>query len=283
MTNDRPVDRRTLRSALALAAAAPSIRNSQPWRWTVDPRNVDLHANPRRRPPTTDAQTRDMLVSCGAALHHLRVALAASWFACEVHRMPDPADPGHLAALEMRPRPAGAVDLALAAAILRRRSDRRRFSVREVPDIFVTELIGRAEAEGASLRPVTAAGSRARLMDAICAAPDNLIYRPVHGEPDRTVLMVLATATDDALARLRAGEALSAALLSATALGLATCALSRPLDVGTSRQILVDELFDGAADPQVVLRVGWPPAGHPLPPTPRRPIDSMITWLPGNR
>jgi hypothetical protein len=96
-------------------------------------------------------------------------------------------------------------------------------------------------------------------------------------------MMVLATASDAHLARLRAGEALSAVLLRATALGLATCALSRTLEVGTSRQALEDEVFGGAEVPQLALRVGWAPAGRPVPPTPRRQVDDMVTWLPDGR
>jgi hypothetical protein len=69
-------------------------------------------------------------------------------------------------------------------------------------------------------------------------------------------------------------------LLHATELGLATCPLSQPLEVGTSRLILQDEVLGGSATPQLVLRVGWAPAGPPLPPTPRRPIDDSIERLP---
>ena len=39
------VDQRTVRSALALAARAPSIHNSQPWRWGVGPKSVHLYAD----------------------------------------------------------------------------------------------------------------------------------------------------------------------------------------------------------------------------------------------
>jgi hypothetical protein len=175
-------------------------------------------------------------MSCGAALHHLRVALAASGLASTVDRLPDPAEPDHLAAIELLPRPAAPADLALATAILRRRSDRRRFKADNVPDLLVTELIADAAAHGASLQPVMEVGARAHLVDAIRTASEDRVDQPADGEPDSSILMVLATASDAHLARLRAGEALSAVLLRATALGLATCPLSRPLEVGPSRQ-----------------------------------------------
>jgi len=55
---------------------------------------------------------------------------------------------------------------------------------------------------------------------------------------------------------------------AATELGLATCLLSEPLEVGTTRLTLRDEVLDGKVSPQLMLRVGWAPAGDPLPPTP---------------
>lgn len=323
MTRNHHIDRRTLRSALTLAAAAPSIHNSQPWHWVVGLHSVHLYADLSRWLPATDAQGRDMIMSCGAALHHVRVALAASGLASSVHRMPNPDEPDHLAVLELHPRPAGEADLDLAAAILRRRTDRRSFTDWEVPTAFVDELIGRAAAQGALLRPITAAEPRTRLVDAIRAAAEiqetngahlteqaawsggryadvdgvlaanllagngtarhdgaGLIHQATNGHQDRAVLMVLATTSDDALAQLRAGEALSAVLLHATELGLATCPLSQPLEVETSRRVVQDDVLDGAAAPQIVLRVGWAPTGAPLPPTPRRPIEETIERLP---
>ncbi len=91
--------------------------------------------------------------------------------------------------------------------------------------------------------------------------------------------MVLGTTTDDPRAQLRAGEALSAVLLHATELGLATCPLSQPLEVDWPRATIRDELLGGALFPQLVLRVGWAPAGPALPATPRRPIDETIDHI----
>ena len=75
VSSHRLVDRRTVRGALALAAAAPSVRNSQPWRWEVGRDAVHLHADLARWLPAADPMGRDLVMSCGAALHHARVAL----------------------------------------------------------------------------------------------------------------------------------------------------------------------------------------------------------------
>src|SRR6185295_13753413 len=110
-------DEKTVRSAIALAIRAPSVHNSQPWRWRVGDSSLHLYADWSRHLPATDPDGRDLVVSCGASLHHLRVALAALGWDTVVHRVPNPAEPDHLAAVELverRPRPE---DIPLAAAI----------------------------------------------------------------------------------------------------------------------------------------------------------------------
>jgi hypothetical protein len=96
-------------------------------------------------------------------------------------------------------------------------------------------------------------------------------------ESDGTVLAVLATSADTTVAQLRAGEALSAVLLTATRLGLATDPVSQPLEVPTTRDELRQVLLDGAAEPQILLRLGWAPvSATPVPRTGRRPVDETI-------
>ena len=126
-------DEPALRAALASAVRAPSIYNSQPWRWRASITDgVDLFADPDRHLIAIDLDGRDLLLSCGAALHHLVVALAGLGWSARVERLPDPENSDHLARLHpvtASPAPGTA---ALAAAIVRRRTDRRRFSARPV-------------------------------------------------------------------------------------------------------------------------------------------------------
>lgn len=93
-------DAGTMRAAIAMAIRAPSVHNTQPWRWEIGERTVHLYADWSRRVPATDPDGRDLLISCGAALHHLRVALGAEGWATTVHRVPNPARPDHLASVE---------------------------------------------------------------------------------------------------------------------------------------------------------------------------------------
>ena len=199
MTTVNHVDRRTVRSAVELATRAPSVHNSQPWRWRIGDRSVHLYADLQRWLPVTDAEGRDLLVSLGAVLHHLRVALAASGLRGTVHRFPNPDEPDHVAAVELRPRVPAETDLGLAAAIMARRSDRRCYSDWEVPSLLVTELISRAAEQGATMRPMTAGGARARIEQAVTAAAAAHAALPAYHT--ETVLWTGRVASDDGVPR----------------------------------------------------------------------------------
>ena len=76
-----------------------------------------------------------------------------------------------------------------------RRSDRRGYSDWEVPPALVGELIDRAAEQGATLRPMTAAGARARIEQAVTAAA--AAHAALPGYHTETVLWSGRTASDD--------------------------------------------------------------------------------------
>jgi len=91
-------------------------------------------------------------------------------------------------------------------------------------------------------------------------------------------LLVLASTSDDGRSQLLAGEALSATLLTATSLGLATCTLTQPLEVEHTRRLIQEELLGGTWTPQVLIRVGWlPDTLEPLRHTPRQRLDDVLS------
>ncbi|QJY48992.1 Acg family FMN-binding oxidoreductase [Pseudonocardia broussonetiae] len=152
-----------LTAAVEQALRAPSVHNTQPWRWRIGADAVELHADPDRHLPVTDPDRRDLLLSCGAVLHHLTVALAAAGAAAVVDRLPDPEDSTHLATVSVGPGPATGAELY--PAIAQRRTERRRMSHRPIPQELLAGLAARAAATGAVLLPVTGPEARARLVE----------------------------------------------------------------------------------------------------------------------
>lgn len=307
--------------AVDLAVRAPSVHNTQPWRWALRGEHIHLYADADRHLTVTDPAQRVLLMSCGAALHHMRVALGMLGWSAEVTYLPDDAEPDHLAVVAARPQSASARDIELAAAIGHRQSDRRRYSSRPVPQAYVREVSGGARRFGAAarqvpreLRPQLADAARTASLrhgadpaylhelavwsgrhgtdDGVPAAntpaprPDDEIAQRRFESPELADLatgpeaaewLVLCTIGDDRLARLRAGEAASALLLSATALGLASSLQSEPLAMPDLRAEIRHRVLSDCAYPQTMVRLGWrAPGAAPLPHTPRRPAAEVI-------
>jgi nitroreductase len=317
----------TVRAALSLALRAPSVHNSQPWRWRVGEQSLHLYAERSLRLEHADPDARELVVSCGAALNHCVVALAALGWRSVVHRLPNSAEPRHLASLELHRQTPEHTDVTLAAAIPRRRTDRRLFSAWPVAAGDVALMGARAARAGVTMRRVEAtphfraivaqavrehASDREYLQElsvwsgrhastagvpahntpaAVSSAPvpgrlfaGAALNQPAGAEPadDNAVLLALGTATDDTVARLRAGEASSLMMLTATALGLASCPVTEPLEIPSTRDAVQTDVFGASAVPQMLLRIGWAPVNaDPLPATPRRPLDEVVSWLDG--
>lgn len=143
---------RTLAGAAAAALPAPSIFNSQPWRWRISDELAELRADRARQLRAIDPDGRMLTVSCGIALHHALTALAARGAKALVERLPDPGDPDLLARLRVRgadrPDP---VAVRLSEVMAVRRTDRRPFADVEVPPEKLARLRAAAESAGAHL------------------------------------------------------------------------------------------------------------------------------------
>ena len=129
-----------IQKAVESACRAPSLHNSQPWRWVAGGDVVDLFADPQRMVTSTDSSGREAIISCGAVLDHFRAAMVAVGWDTDVDEFPNPNKLDHLASIEFAPAEyVTAAQRDRAAAISRRRTDRRPF---------------RAPKDWASLEPV---------------------------------------------------------------------------------------------------------------------------------
>src|SRR6478752_9957988 len=138
MMRDTVVRTQIIRDAVQLACRAPSLHNSQPWRWVAAGRTVELFVVPDRAPRHTDTSGREALISCGAALDHFRAAMAAAGWTANVDRFPNPNNLLHLASIDFSPiKFVTEGHRRRADAVLLRRTDRLPFA--EPPDWDLVE------------------------------------------------------------------------------------------------------------------------------------------------
>jgi len=312
---------RALREAAETALAAPSIFNTQPWRWQVSGDTLRLWADRERQLLVADPEARMLTISCGVALHHARVALAAVGHWSAVRRLPDPGDTDLLAEVRVAGghRPTDS-EVRLKEAIGLRRTDRRAFS-QGVPVEAVPALIDAAEFQRAHLRlirpdEVGSLALAAARADALQLADAGYRRELIHwthrpqwsndGVPLSTAVeripravpvrdfapfgqsvmpagpyndagaqyAVFFTDEDGPADWIRAGEALSAVLLTATSLGLGTAPISDVTELAVTREQLRRLLADIGV-PQLAVRIGRSPPGTP-PSVPRRLPDEVI-------
>ncbi len=151
---------------LGLATLAPSMHNTQPWRFRVSRADqiIELYADPSRMLKYSDPHGRAVHIACGAALLNLRLAVAVSGRQPVVTLLPDPRQPQLLAELRLAgPYRPGEADTELHAAIMARHTNRQPFSNRPVPPGVLAELVQAADSEGATLH-LPGHSERARLL-----------------------------------------------------------------------------------------------------------------------
>ena len=145
-----------LAEAAEAAGYAPSVHNTQPWRWRVTQAGLDLYAVRDRQLRMADPDGRLLTISCGTAVHHALVALAAEGWSAEVTPLPHPADPDLLARIIPVRRTAVTPEaMRLFQSVRLRHTDRRPVSDTPAsPDAI--EAINRAVlAEGLHLHLLT--------------------------------------------------------------------------------------------------------------------------------
>lgn len=180
------VDTEVISDAVELACRAPSLHNSQPWRFIVDGvdgQAVHLFLDPERAPRHTDTTGREALISCGAVLDHLRVAMAGAGWRAHVERFPNPNNPEHLASLSFSP-----MDFVTdghrrrAEAIRQRRTDRLPFATPPDWQAFLQRLTDTANSAWVRI-DVIADEFRPQLAEASRMTEELRLYdSPYHAE-----------------------------------------------------------------------------------------------------
>ena len=144
-----------VREVVGFAALAPSVHNTQPWRFVWDGRSLEVYDDPARSLPVLDPTGRERVMSCGAAVENAVLGMRGLGRHCDVELLPDPDRPELLARLSPgSEEPATVDEHALVEAIPRRYTDRGRFLAKEVAGDVIDRLRAAAEGAGAWLRAV---------------------------------------------------------------------------------------------------------------------------------
>jgi nitroreductase len=134
--------------AVELSCRAPSLHNSQPWRWLATPAGVELFTDPHRVVRSTDSSGLEAIISCGAVVDHFQTAMAAAGWNTHIDEFPNPNRLEHLASIYFTP-----LDYVAQAwrdradAISRRRSDRLPFGPPGDWESFETTLRNSLESD----------------------------------------------------------------------------------------------------------------------------------------
>lgn len=146
-----------LRFLLNYAVLAPSGHNTQPWIFRVKGDTVELYADRTRGLPVVDPEDRALVISCGAALFYLRVAMRHFGHTDEVEALPDADDPDLLARVHLGPKvEATQEDELRFGATKERHSNRGPYESRPVPQELLSALQEAAREEEAWLHLVDA-------------------------------------------------------------------------------------------------------------------------------
>jgi len=153
---------------VAAAVWAPSVQNTQPWRFTVSGQQISVYADAGRQLMVADPDGREMMISCGAALFTARLALRSLGYLPRAAVLPDPGQPLLVARLSW-PQQAARTEFEeqLFGQVRQRRTHRGGFDLVPLPPNLLASLREGAAGYGAMLRVVADDGRRAALAAAV--------------------------------------------------------------------------------------------------------------------
>ncbi|HMA47215.1 MAG TPA: nitroreductase [Frankiaceae bacterium] len=168
-----PLSAEAVEYVVAVATLAPSIHNTQPWRFVWRDGSMELYADRARQLAVADPDGRQLHLSCGAALLQARLAVRGLGRRVTVRLLPDPADPDLLARLEIGPSEPGVPtpeEWALLHAAYDRHTQRAAFEPRRLTRPLLVDLVRAVEEEGAGLHLVEWRGERVGVAQLLAGA-----------------------------------------------------------------------------------------------------------------
>lgn len=153
------------------AGRAPSVNNTQPWRFRWDGQSFDVISDLTRGLVISDPEGRELVISCGAALFNLRLALRSLGKRGAVETFPDKHDPRVLARVRVLDGPAMTdIERLWFDAVPRRHTHRGPFAGERISPALEVRLQEAAETEGAMLLYVNDPGPRRQVLHLARAA-----------------------------------------------------------------------------------------------------------------
>jgi hypothetical protein len=175
LTADPVTGEQIARYVVAEAVWAPSVHNTQPWLFAPGDQQISLYADAGRRLRVADPDDREMMISCGAALFNVRLAVRTLGYIPETRVLPDPAQPTLVAQVSWRRRAEPTeFERRLAGQVHRRRTHRGAFDLEPLPPGLLAALRASAARDGAVLRIVADDDRRATLAAAVAVAEHHL-------------------------------------------------------------------------------------------------------------
>jgi nitroreductase len=166
------------RFVVEAAVYAPSVSNTQPWWFSHDENAISVHADNERQLRVADPHGREMMISCGAALFTVRVALRNLGLVPQVRVLPDPDLPNLMARVTWGERvPPVEYEKQLFAEIPRRRTHRGGFDPVPLPTALLADMTAEAGRERAMLRVLAAPqdAEQAAALAAVVEAADHAL------------------------------------------------------------------------------------------------------------
>lgn len=155
---------------LRYAILAPSIHNTQPWRFEVYDDCLKMFVDRSKTLLQADPYNRQLIISCGAALMNLRVAAAYFNFPIEIDVRPHQIDSDEMAML--RPSSNSPINSFLSQlfpAIMSRVTNRHAYAPVYISRALQAQLIAAAQEEGANLVFIETTALRQQIAELIIA------------------------------------------------------------------------------------------------------------------